>query len=139
MIRDSKKGNLLWVDSLGGLTVGIAMLLLMGWLVRWYQLPQDLLLLVAAMNALYGVFSLSLAVRARRPKSLIGLLIAANAAWAVACLRWATIYAGEASVLGIAHLSGEALFVGGLAALEWRWREQLLESSRRQREIRASG
>ena len=32
---------------------------------------------------------------------------------------------GTASWLGLAHLILEALFVGGLALLEWRWREVL--------------
>ncbi len=132
MFKESTKSNLLWVDSLGGLTVGVAMLLLRAWWVRWYHLPEDLLLLMGVMNVLYGLFSLSLAARARRPKSLLMLLIAANAIWAVACLRWATIHAGEATILGFAHLLGEALFVGGLAALEWRWQDRLLQSPSKQ-------
>jgi hypothetical protein len=126
VLRETPKRNLLWVDSLAGLTVGIAMLLLLGRLVRWYQLPRDLLVLVGAANVIYGLYSLSLAARARRPRALILLLIAANAAWAVACLRWLAIYGREASALGLAHLAGEALFVGGLAIQEWRWREQLI-------------
>lgn len=104
------------------------MLTLLGWLVRWYQLPRDLLLLIGAANVLYGLYSLSLVVRASRPRSLLMLLVAANSIWAVACVRWATIYAREASVLGLAHLIGEALVVGGLAVLEWRWRDHLLGS-----------
>jgi hypothetical protein len=34
-------------------------------------------------------------------------------------------FAGTASAFGLAHLLGEGLFVGGLAALEWRERERL--------------
>ena len=128
MIQNKAKANLLWIDSLGGLTVGIAMLLLLGWLIPWYQLPQDLILLIGTMNVLYGLYSLSLAVRVKRPKALILLLIVANAVWALACVRWATIYVGEASISGFVHLSAEALIVGGLAVLEWKWREQLLQS-----------
>ncbi len=128
MIQNKAKSNLLWIDSLGGLTVGIAMLLLLGWLTPLYKLPRGLILLIGAMNVLYGLYSLSLAVRGRRPKAFILLLIAANAVWALACVRWAAIYVREASILGFAHLSVEALFVGGLAVLEWKWREQLLQS-----------
>jgi hypothetical protein len=37
--------------------------------------------------------------------------------------------AHSASVFGVAHLAGEGLFVGGLAALEWRERERLRRST----------
>lgn len=117
--------KLLWVDGLGGAIAGVAMLLASNWLGEWYQLPINLLLLNGAANLTYASYSLSLAMRTRRPKALILLLIAANLMWAMLCLRWVFVYAGTASLLGLAHLVGEVLFVGGLASLEWRWREQL--------------
>jgi hypothetical protein len=117
--------NLLWIDGLAGAVAGVAMLLARNWLSDWYRLPRDLLLLIGAANLAYGAYSLSLAKRARRPKALILLLIIANLTWAVICLRWAFVFADAASLLGLVQLVGEALFVGGLASLEWRWREQL--------------
>lgn len=117
--------KLLWVDSLTGAIVGVIVLLAITWLREWYRLPMNLLLLNGAANLTYACYSLSLAMRTRRPKVLILLLIVANLTWAVLCLRWAFVYAGTASLFGLAHLIGEALFVGGLASLEWRWREQL--------------
>ena len=120
--------RLLWIDGLAGATAGAAMLLARPWLIGWYRLPGDLLLLIGLANLAYGAFSLSLASRARRPRPLLLLLIAANLTWAVFCLRWAFIHSHSASPLGMLQLVGEALFVGGLASLEWRWRERLLSA-----------
>ncbi len=54
------------------------------------------------------------------------MLVAANLLWSVVCIILALTYEDTATLLGLAHLLGEALFVGGLAGLEWRWRELLL-------------
>lgn len=117
--------KLLWIDGLGATLAGVAVLLLRGWLVEWYRLSQDLLLLIGLANLAYALYSLSLASRARRPRALIVLLVVANLIWAVFCLRWAVLSHETASLFGLVHLVGEALYVGGLACLEWRWRELL--------------
>ncbi len=119
--------NLLWVDGLGAVVAGFAMLTLSGLLSEWYRLPQDLLLLMGWVNLAYASYSLTLARRSRRPRALILLLVVANLTWAVFfCLRWAVTYSETASYLGLVHLVGEALYVGGLGCLEWRWREVLI-------------
>lgn len=120
--------NLLWVDGLAGAVVGMVMLLAGDWLSAWFQLPRELLAFMGWMNLVYATYSLTLAVLKQRAKFLILLLIAANLAWSVICLRWVVIFAGTASPLGMAYLLGEGLFVAGLAGLEWRWREQLLST-----------
>ncbi|MEM7355330.1 MAG: hypothetical protein AAF657_31250 [Acidobacteriota bacterium] len=118
--------RLLWIDGSGGAIAGILMLLLLGWLTKWYALPRDLVLLIGCTNLAYGTYSLSLARRSQRPKALIHLLIVANLVWGALCLRWAVLHFETASFWGLAHLIGEGLYVGGLGCLEWRWREQLL-------------
>ena len=120
--------NLLWIDGLGGVVVGVAMFVLSGWLSEWYRLPRDFLLFMGAVNLAYGCYSLPLAKRSRRPMSLIMLLAVANLAWGVACLRWAVVFRDTASFFGLAHFVLEGLYVGGLGCLEWRWRE-LLQSA----------
>lgn len=120
-----RRRQLLWVDGLAGAVAGVAMLILGGWLSELYQLPRNLLFLNALANLAYASYSLSLARRITRPPNLIRLLVVANLTWAVVCLRWAFIHSETASLFGLAHLVGEALFVGGLACLEWRWRELL--------------
>ena len=102
-----------------------ALFLAGGWLSEWYRLPQDLLSLIGLVNVVYASYSLSLVVRTNRPKALIVLLVVANLTWAIFCFRWAVIFSKTASPFGLIHLVGEALYVGSLAYLEWRWRELL--------------
>jgi hypothetical protein len=123
--------RLLWVDCIAGAVAGALVLLLSAWLGRLYALPQSLLIFTGAASVLYGSYSFSLARRHQRPMHLIAVLVSANAAWAVVCLVLATRYWHQASAFGIAHLVGEAMFVGGLAALEWRHRASLTTSRSR--------
>lgn len=121
--------KLLWVDCIAGALAGVTMLILSGWLSSLYALPRELLLFNGAVNVLYASSSFSLAIRARRPGSLINLLVFANLAWAVVCLWLVRVFTGSATWFGIGHLVAEAVFVGGLAGLEWRWRDQLLTAA----------
>ena len=118
--------NLLWFDCGAALLAGFLMLSLSAWLSDLYALPHGLLIGIGVANLCYGAFSFSLARRARRPRSLIVLLVVANATWAVLCVLAAVLLAGTASAFGLAQLVGEGLFVGGLATLEWTQRERLL-------------
>jgi hypothetical protein len=118
-------GKLLWLDGLAGAFAGAAVLLAGSWLSDWYQLPEALLRLIGAANLAYGTYSLSLAMRSVRPKSFILFLIIANFFWVGTCLWLAVAFVETASLFGLAHLVGEAAFVGGLATLEWRFRERL--------------
>jgi hypothetical protein len=121
--------DLLWVDCGAALLAGVAVLLLSSWLSQLYAMPRELLVGMGVANLAYGTYSLSLARRARRPRSLLVLLVVANATWAALCGLAAVRLAGTASAFGLAHLVGEGLFVGGLAALEWRRRERLLTAA----------
>lgn len=118
--------HLLWVDCSAGGVVGVLVLLLSGWLSELYALPLPVVLVMGAANLLYASYSLSLAVRKVRPLPLLVVLVVANGVWAVGCVVAAVVFAGTASPLGLATLIGEGLFVGGLAALEWRNRRLLL-------------
>ena len=119
---------LLWVDSGAGLLAGVTVLSLSGWLSELYALPRPLLVGMGAANVAYGAYSGSLARRAHRPLALLTVLVVANATWAGLCALAAVRLAGTASAFGLAHLIGEGLFVGGLAALEWRQRERLVRA-----------
>ena len=121
--------KLLWVDCTAGALVGVAVLALAGWLSRLHGLPHEVLLFTGVVNLLYASYSFSLAVRAQRPMSLIKLLVFANLAWVPVCLGLAVYFREQATPFGFAHLVGEALFVGGLAVLEWKQRYQLLEAA----------
>jgi len=117
--------NLLWVDCIAGLSVGIGVLLLHGWLSQMYHLPTNLVLVMGVFNLLYGCYSLSLALRSKRPKNLIRGLAIANMAWGVICILLLVIFRDSASMFAYAVLIFEAIFVGGLGYLEWRWRKLL--------------
>lgn len=117
--------KLLWIDGSVAALAGGLCLLLSPALAQLHALPQDLLRLIGTVNLLYAAYSFSLARRARRPRRLITLLVIANSAWALVCLGIAANFAGTASIFGIAHLLGEAVFVAGLAGLEWKWRARL--------------
>ena len=121
--------RLLWVDASAAALAGAVVLSLGGWLSGVHGLPRGLLAVVGGVNLAYAAFSFSLAVRARRPESLIRLLVAANAAWAVACVGLAAAFAASATPFGLTHLVGEGAFVACLAALEWRWRDALLTAA----------
>jgi hypothetical protein len=121
--------KLLWLDCSAALLAGVAVLSLSEWLSQLYTLPRDLLVTVGVVNLAYGTFSFSLARRARRPRSLIVLLVVANGTWAALCALAAVLLGGTASAFGLAHFIGEGLFVGGLATLEWIQRERLLTAS----------
>jgi hypothetical protein len=127
--------RLLWIDCAAGALAGVLVLSLSPWLSRLYGLPQELLLFIGTTNLLYASFSVSLARRAERPMSLIKLLVFANAAWVPVCLALAVTFRNEATVFGMGQLVGEAFFVGGLAAVEWKMRRQLATGTVRGSEV----
>ncbi|WP_043309779.1 hypothetical protein [Pseudomonas sp. ML96] len=117
---------LLWIDSAAAATAGLVVLALGAWLSDLYSLPRELLLFIGVVNLIYASYSFSLALRGNRPRLLLYGLIVGNSLWAGVCVAMALQFAGDSSLFAQLHLIGEALFVGALAALEWRWREQIL-------------
>ena len=120
------KRKLLWVDGLGALIVGSLLLLINGWLAKLCLLPQDLLIFMGVINIVFGFYSTSLAINSKRPKTRISILVAANFTWALVCFYLLLTFSKTASIYGGTYLLVEGLYVGGLAYLEWRWRDLLL-------------
>jgi hypothetical protein len=118
--------HLLWVDCVGGLVVGLGMFAVFDWLKRLYGMPTWLYLTVALANVCYGLFSLTLALKSRRPRFLLHTLVFANIFWGVVCVVLAATFSAELGILGLIQLVGEGLYVAGLGCVEWRFREQLL-------------
>lgn len=119
-------GVWLWVDCTAGAIVGVLVLAFSGWLARVHGLPEGVVLLLGTANLAYATYSFTLARSPRRTLRQIEVLVVANAAWAVVCVGLAVRYGERASAFGFVHLLGEALFVGGLAAVEWRLRHRLV-------------
>jgi hypothetical protein len=117
--------NLLWVDCTAAALAGVTVIALSGWLSRLEGLPREVLLFTGVVNLLYASYSFSLAIRAERPMALIKALVFANLGWVPVCLGLAVVFREQATVFGFAHLVGEAVFVGGLAVLEWTQRDRL--------------
>lgn len=120
--------KLLWVDCVGATLAGVVVIALSGWLSRLEGLPQDVLLFTGAVNLLYASYSFSLAVRSERPMRLIKLLVFANLAWVPVCLGLVMAFWATATPFAFVHFVGEAVYVGGLAILEWRHRDLLLSA-----------
>ncbi|MGA8516025.1 MAG: hypothetical protein WB821_14775, partial [Burkholderiaceae bacterium] len=121
----------LWIDCTAGALVGVLVFLFSEWLSRLYSMPPGILYFMGSLNLLYAAYSFCLAIRPTRPRVLITLLAAANGTWTFVCLGIATYFFETASFFGIGQLVSEAIFVGGLASLEWKWREQLLSKQPR--------
>lgn len=120
------KRNLLWIDCTAAALAGVLVLLLRDWLSVLQGLPSSLLLFIGIVNILYASYSFSLVTRAYRSQPQILLLVAGNLAWAAVCVGLAIHFLPSATVWGLAHLVGEAVFVGGLAVAEWKWRADLV-------------
>lgn len=121
--------RLLWVDCSAGALVGVVVIAFSGWLSHVEGLPREVLLFTGVVNLLYASYSFSLAVRTKRTMPMLKLLVLANLAWVPVCLGLAVFFREQATPFGFAHLIGEAIFVGGLAVLEWNQRDQLLTAT----------
>ena len=119
--------NLLWIDCTAGAVVGLVVLLFTAQLSDLQGLPHDLVRYMGAANVLYAGFSFFLATRSKRPMPLIKLLVVANGFWSLVCVCLAVAFADTATFFGLGHLIAEAIFVGSLAAQEWKWRVQLMQ------------
>ena len=117
--------NLLWIDCTAGAVVGLVVLLFTSQLSHLQALPHKLLLFMGAANVVYASFSFFLATLSKRPMALIKLLVFANGFWSLVCVCLAVAYANTATLFGLGHLIAEAIFVGSLAVLEWKWRALL--------------
>ncbi len=117
--------RLLWVDCTAAGLAGTLMLALSDWLSQLFALPIEVVLFIGMVNLLYGCYSFLLARRTRRPILLIKLLVYANAFWVLVCLSLAARFWHQASPYGIAVFTGEAMFVGTLAVLQWNQRSRL--------------
>lgn len=116
---------ILRIDGSAGLSAGMVVWLLSDVLVGLYQIPTWLLAITISANLVYGIGASLLASWHQRPIGAVSALSVANLLWAVMCVITAVAIAPTASLFGVGHFVGEALFVGILGALEWRWRADL--------------
>jgi hypothetical protein len=93
-------------------------------LAAWYGLSTNIVVLIGSVNLVYACYSGRPAARASSgvspTRAGVELLIAANLTWALASCVIALSMWHSARRMGLAHLIAEAVFVGGLAIIEFR-------------------
>ncbi len=113
---------LLWVDCCAGAAFGSLVLVLtaIGISNSITGLPNGLLVVVGSANLAYAAYSFSIVVRARHSARSVRFLVLANGVWSLVCVSMASAFLGNATLIGMSCLVGEAVFVACLAWLEWR-------------------
>jgi hypothetical protein len=123
--------RVLWIDGLAGLSAGVALVVLRGWVIAQYGFPPEIVTAIAMANLSYGTYGVTLALWRRRRVGAVAALAVANALWAMVCVSLVVRLADQATPLGTFILLFEAAFVATLAVLEWRNRKALAGSEER--------
>ena len=95
--------RLLWIDAFAGLAAGVVVLLAASWLSRLHNLPPGLLYVMGAANLTYGIYALQLALRRKRPRLMIYILVLGNTTWTLLCLSWVMAFSDTISIWGLGH------------------------------------
>lgn len=111
--------RLLWIDGIAAICSGLMVFLFRSSLSVFLNLPQSLLKTMAFISVGYAAYSLHLALRKVKPLSLLKILVLANSVWAIVCLSLMCYHFNMTNLLGKGYFLLEALFVAGLALLEW--------------------
>ena len=111
--------RVLWADALSGSGTAVLHLALAGALSTLLGLPGALLSASGMLLLLYVALAGALALQATPSRTLLGVLVFGNFAWALACL--ALLFGGLVSPtpLGQAYLVVQAVVVLVLAELQW--------------------
>lgn len=112
--------KILWADHVLGAGTAIIGLLWYPVLSRFMGLPENIIVIIAAVTMAYGLVALLLALQNPPRERLLRILIYANWIWAVISVWLLFRYAGDAKWLGATFLVLQVLVVGGLAWLEGR-------------------
>lgn len=124
-----KKDNILWLDCIGGLIVGVLVLLACQLFSYWTGLSLSIILTIAFANLAYGGYSIWVTTRNPRQLIFVNALAIANMAWLLVCLLIVVFNWDEISIFGIIHVLGEGIYVATLGYTEWQWREALATSA----------
>jgi hypothetical protein len=117
--------SLLRVDAGGALLAGLVVVPFAAPIAALHGLPTEVVRGVGLVNLAYAAYGGRLAwglSRGRAPsrRAVLGLIVG-NAAWPCVCVAIALTYRAVMGPTGFAHVLGEGLYVGTLAALERRW------------------
>ena len=117
--------RILAFDCGAACVAGLVVVSLHKWLATVYGLPQELVRAMGVVNLLYACYSGSLAWRVNHrgnvSRSAVEVLVTGNFGWTLICGAIIVLHFSGLNPLGVALVSGEALFVGALAAVEARF------------------
>ena len=121
--------KLLWLDCLGGISVGGIVLAISKLLSRWQNVPVNVVIAMGIANLLYGSFSLYVTTRKPRRLKQVRTLAVANMFWLIVCLFITIAYRKDLSMIGWLLILGEGVYVAGLGFTQWRWQRELTVSN----------
>lgn len=121
--------HLLRLDSTAGLSVGVTVLALSGWLVHFWRMPIAVVHFIGVANVSYGLYGLLLLRRPLRPLFAVRLLAIANLCWVLVSAVLLSRVWDTASIFGIGHIVMEAAFVAVLGSLELTHSDRLARQS----------
>ncbi len=117
--------KILWIDCVGGIVVGCAVLAICGPLSEWENLPVSIVAGMGVANLVYGFYSLFVTLQKRRRRIFVKGLALANMGWLLICVGLTVFFWGTIAWLGVLHLVGEGVYVAGLGWVEWKWQRVL--------------
>jgi hypothetical protein len=112
--------KILWIDGLGALIAGIAVLSTRGILSGPFGLPERILLIQSVITIIYGTYSTTLAKNKIYSKKPIRVLAIANLMYVAFCMLLFMNNYYSTTVLGKVYFIAEAMYICGLAILEFR-------------------
>lgn len=89
------------------------------WLQSWFGMPAAIVHVLLPLTAVFMVNSLvGWLLKPRRWRLLLGLIAAANLAYAVLILTLLVLQRDALTALGVAYFAGEAIVLVGLGVME---------------------
>jgi hypothetical protein len=111
--------RVLWADAASCAATGVVQLAFTGALAQLTGLPGPLLLGTGIFLLAYAAAAAWMASRDVPPRRLIGLVVAGNFGWAVACVALLAVGGAAIAPLGWAWVIAQAVTVVVLAELQW--------------------
>ncbi len=112
--------KLLLIDGIAALLAGTLVLIFSYRLSVFFNLPRNLLQILAIISVAYSVYSIRLARGKTHSRNLVYFLVVANVVYTLFALCIVVYYFNTATVYGTVYFLAEAIFIGTLAYLEWR-------------------
>lgn len=111
--------NVMWVDAASCAATGGLQVAFTGALAELTGLPAPLLMGTGVFLLVYAAAAAFMASRRTPPRTLIGLVVAGNFGWAVACIALLVSGMFTITALGVAWVLAQVLCVLVLAELQW--------------------